>query len=48
MRLYDCTPTPSPRRARMFTAEKGLEIELVQVDLMKKEQLTPESRALGR
>ena len=33
MRLYDYAPAPSPRRVRIFLAEKGLEIETVQVDL---------------
>ena len=33
MKLYDYAPAPSPRRVRMFLAEKGLEIETVQVDL---------------
>jgi len=47
MKLYDCTPAPGPRRARMFIAEKGLEIELVQVDLMNKEQLTPEFKQIN-
>jgi glutathione S-transferase len=47
MKLYDCTTAPSPRRARMFIAEKGLEIELIQVDLANKEQLTPEFRQIN-
>ena len=33
MIFYDCATAPSPRRARMFIAEKGLEIETRQVDL---------------
>lgn len=47
MKLYDCTPAPSPRRVRIFAAEKGIDLPLVQVDLMKGEQLTPEFRALN-
>lgn len=39
MKFYDCQPAPSPRRARMFIAEKGLNIETVQIDLGSKEQL---------
>ena len=39
MILYDCTTAPSPRRARMFIAEKGLDIPFEQVDLAKGEQL---------
>ncbi len=37
--LYDCTPAPSPRRARILLAEKGIDYENVQVDLANKEQL---------
>jgi glutathione S-transferase len=38
MKLYDYAPAPSPRRVRMFLAEKGLEIETVQVDLAAGEE----------
>ena len=31
--LYDCATAPSPRRARIFLAEKGVAHETVQVDL---------------
>lgn len=37
--LYDCSTAPSPRRARMFLAEKGVEWETVEVDLRTQEQL---------
>ena len=40
MKFYDCQPAPSPRRARIFIAEKGLEIETIQVDLSSREQLS--------
>ena len=36
--LYDCTTAPSPRRARILLAEKGLAVETVQVDLRSGEQ----------
>ena len=39
LKLYDCATAPSPRRARMFLAEKGLEWETVEVDLRSGEQL---------
>ena len=39
MKLYDCTTAPSPRRVRMFLAEKGVAIPLVQVNLRDGEQL---------
>ena len=41
MIFYDCSTAPSPRRARMFIAEKGLDVETRQVDLGKGEQLSP-------
>ena len=39
LKLYDCSTAPSPRRARMFLAEKGLEWETVEVDLRSGEQM---------
>ncbi len=38
--LYDCATAPSPRRARIFLAEKGVAHETVQVDLKNSEQLS--------
>ena len=37
--LYDCATAPSPRRARILLAEKGVAHETVQVDLRSAEQL---------
>jgi len=37
--LYDCATAPSPRRARIFLAEKGIAHTTVQVDLKNSEQL---------
>ena len=37
--LYDCGTAPSPRRARILLAEKGIAHETVQVDLRNGEQL---------
>ena len=37
--LYDCATAPSPRRARIFLAEKGVEHTTVQVDLRSAEQM---------
>ncbi|MEW6687955.1 MAG: glutathione S-transferase [Pseudomonadota bacterium] len=37
--LYDCSSAPSPRRARILLAEKGVRHETVQVDLRAGEQL---------
>ena len=40
MILYDCKIAPSPRRARMFAAEKGITLETIEVDLGNGEQLS--------
>src|SRR5476649_2602890 len=37
--LYDCATAPSPRRARILLAEKGVAYATVQVDLRTNEQL---------
>jgi glutathione S-transferase len=37
--FYDCSTAPSPRRARILLAEKGVPHETVQVDLRSGEQL---------
>ncbi|MEO6895913.1 MAG: glutathione S-transferase N-terminal domain-containing protein, partial [Caldimonas sp.] len=37
--LYDCATAPSPRRARILLAEKGVAHEIVQIDLRSNEQL---------
>jgi glutathione S-transferase len=37
--LYDCATAPSPRRARILLAEKGVAFDTVQVDLRQREQL---------
>ena len=37
--LYDCASAPSPRRARILLAEKGIAHETVQIDLRAGEQL---------
>jgi glutathione S-transferase len=39
MTLYDCSTAPSPRRARILLAEKGIRHDTVQVDLRAGEQL---------
>jgi glutathione S-transferase len=40
VKLYDCTTAPSPQRVRIFLAEKGIDIPLVQVNLRDGEQLS--------
>ncbi len=42
MKLFSYGSAPNPRRVKIFLAEKGIPYELVQVDLMKGEQRTPE------
>ena len=42
MKLYDLPPSPNARRVRIFLAEKGVEIPMVTVDMMKGEHQTPE------
>ena len=39
MTLYDCATAPSPRRARILLAEKGVAHDTVQIDLRSGEQL---------
>ncbi len=47
MKFYDCKTAPSPRRVRIFIAEKGIDIETVQVDLGSGEQFSDEFRKLN-
>lgn len=47
MKFYDCGPAPSPRRVRMFIAEKGLSIPVVQVDLRSGGQFNDAFRKLN-
>ena len=47
MKFYDCATAPSPRRVRIFLAEKGIAIDTVQVDLRNGEQFTPAYRAIN-
>jgi glutathione S-transferase len=47
MKLYDCASAPSPRRVRMFLAEKGIAVPTVQVDLRAGEQFTDAFRAIN-
>jgi glutathione S-transferase len=47
MKLYDGGRAPSPRRVRIFLAEKGIELPKVPVDLAKLEQKSESFRALN-
>ncbi len=42
MKFYDCAIAPNPRRARIFIAEKGLDIPKVEIDIVGGENLTDE------
>ncbi|GGF86575.1 glutathione S-transferase family protein [Alteromonas lipolytica] len=45
MKLYDTKTAPNPRRVRIFLAEKGVEVDSVQIDLKGGQNLSPEMRA---
>ncbi len=45
--LYDCATAPSPRRARILLAEKGVAHATVQVDLRSGEQMGAAYRAIN-
>ncbi|EEE36201.1 glutathione S-transferase, C-terminal domain [Rhodobacteraceae bacterium KLH11] len=47
MLFYDCSTAPSPRRARMFIAEKGLTIETRDISIAGGEQLSDSFRAVN-
>jgi glutathione S-transferase len=47
MKLYDCATAPSPRRVRIFLAEKGISVPTVQVDLRNGEQFAPAFRSIN-
>ena len=47
MRLFDCKTAPSPRRVRIFLAEKGVEIETTQIDLGGGEQFSEAFRKVN-
>jgi glutathione S-transferase len=45
MKIYDTKTAPTPRRVRMFLAEKGIEVDYVQIDIVGGENLSAEMRA---
>jgi glutathione S-transferase len=47
LKFYDCKTAPSPRRVRIFLAEKGIEVETVQIDLGSGEQFGDSFRAIN-
>lgn len=47
MLFYDCDTAPSPRRVRIFAAEKGIRLPRRQIDLRNGEQFGDEYRAIS-
>lgn len=45
MKIYETKTAPNPRRVRMFLAEKGIDVDYVQVDIQKGENLSPQMLA---
>ncbi len=44
MKLYEMRSAPNPRRVRIFLAEKGIQVETVQLDLQAGDNLSDEFR----
>jgi glutathione S-transferase len=47
MKLYETARAPTPRRVRIFLAEKGIEVPTEQVDIMKQEHKAPDYTAIN-
>jgi glutathione S-transferase len=47
MKLYTYDPAPNPKRLQMFIDYKGIDIDTVQVDMMKQEQLGDDYKAIN-
>jgi glutathione S-transferase len=47
MKLFDFTLAPNPRRVRIFAAEKGINLQNEQVDLLQGKSRTPEFLAIN-
>ena len=47
MKLYDFERAPNARRVRMFAAEKGIDLEMITVDLGAKEQMKDAYKAVN-
>lgn len=45
--FYDFSMAPSPRRARILLAEKGVAFDTVEIDMRKAEQLSDDFRAIN-
>jgi glutathione S-transferase len=47
MKIYDFAMAPNSRRVRMFAAEKNIPLELISVDLSKREQMDDAYKAVN-
>ena len=47
MKFYDCKTAPSPRRARVFIAEKNIAGEHIEVDLRNAQQMSDSFRRIN-
>jgi glutathione S-transferase len=47
VKLYDMNRAPNPRRVRVFLAEKGIDIPMVQIDIPSGENLAPAFTAIN-
>lgn len=47
MKLYDFSLAPNPRRVRMFLAEKGVKIPMVQINTREREQFSDAFKAIN-
>lgn len=47
MKLYNSQIAPSPRRVRIFLAEKGIDVERVEIDIAAAENLSPAFLAIN-
>jgi len=47
MKFYDCAIAPNPRRARIFLAEKGIEVPRIEIDILNGENLQPAFLAIN-
>ena len=48
MKLYDCEMAPNPRRVRIFLAEKNINLEIEQVNILEGENLSSEYLSVNR
>lgn len=47
LKLYECSPLPNPRRVRIFMAEKGIDFDSVEVDVLAGKHREEEFKAIN-